>query len=62
MYSQGYRPPTITKMLNKENLKCSRVEVYKFIELYNAIQSISRRVGSGRPSKIIAEIKQLVEQ
>lgn len=62
LYSQGYRPPTITKMLNEENLKCSRVGVYKFLKLYNATRSISRRVGSGRPSKITAEIKQLVEQ
>ena len=62
LYSKGYRPPTIKKMLDKENLKCSRVGVYKFLKLYNATRSISRRVGSGRPSKITAEIKQLVEQ
>ena len=45
-------------MLNEENLECSRVGVYKILKLYNVI---SRRVGSGRPSKITAEIKQLVE-
>ena len=61
LYSQGYRPPTIKKMLGKENLQCSRVGVYKFLKLYNATRSISRKVGSGRPSKITAEIKQLVE-
>ena len=62
LYSQGYRPPTIKKMLGKENLQCSRVGVYKFLKLYNATRSISRKVGSGRPSKITAEIKQLVEE
>jgi transposase len=62
LYSQGYRPPTIKKMLDKENLKCSRVGVYKFLKLYSTTRSNSRRVGSGRPSKITAEIKQLVEQ
>ena len=61
LYSQGYRPPTIKKMLNKENLKCSRVGVYKFLKLYSATQLMSRQVGSGRPSKITAKIKQLVE-
>lgn len=44
------------------NLKCSRVGIYKFLKSYNAIRSICRRIGSGRPSKITAEIKQLVEQ
>ena len=62
LYYKGYRPPTIKKMLDKENLKCSRFGVYKFLKLYNATRSIGRRVGSGRPSKITAEIKQLVEQ
>ena len=62
LYSQGYKPPTIKKMLDKENLKCSRVGIHKFLKVYIATQSISRRVGSGRPSKITGEIKQLVEQ
>ena len=62
LYSQGYRPPTIKKMLDKENLKCSRVGIYKFLKSYIATRSISGRVGSGRPSKVTAEIKQLVEQ
>ena len=34
---------------------------YKFLKKYEATGSISRRVGSGRPSKITAEIKQIVE-
>jgi transposase len=62
LYSQGYRPPTIKEMLDKKNLKCSRVGVYKFLKLYSTTLSINRRVGLGRPSKITAEIKQLVEQ
>ena len=32
-----------------------------FLKTYHATGSISRRVGSGRPSKITAEIKKLVE-
>jgi hypothetical protein len=29
--SQGYKAPTIAKKLQKENLKCSRVGVHKFL-------------------------------
>ena len=62
LYAQGYKPPTIKKVLEEENLKCSRVGIYKFLKNYHATRSIARRVGSGRPSKISAEIKQLVEE
>ena len=47
---------------SKENLKCSRIGIHKFLKKYEATGSISRRVGSGRPSKVMAEIKQIVEE
>ena len=59
LHSQGFKAPTITKMLAKEKLKCSRVGVAK---VYEATGSIARRPGSGRPSKITAEIKDIVEE
>ena len=62
LYSQGYVPPMIKKVLDKENLKCLRVGIYKFLKSYNAIPSIGRRVGSGRPLKITAEIYQLANE
>lgn len=34
LYSQSYRPPTIKEMLDKKNLKCSRVCIFKFLESY----------------------------
>ena len=61
LYAQGHKPPTIKKLLEQEKLKCSRVGIYKFLKTYHATGSIGRRVGSGRPSKITAEIKKLVE-
>jgi transposase len=61
LYAQGYKPPTIKKLLEQEKLKCSRVGIHKFLKTYHATGSIGRRVGSGRPSKITAEIKKLVE-
>ena len=59
--SLGLKPPTIAKGLEKEKLKCSRVGVYKFLKHYRATGSIGTRVGSGRPSKVTTEIKQIVE-
>ena len=60
--SQSQKAPTITKELQKENLKCSRVGVHKFLHKFEETGSMSRRVGSGRPSKVTVEIKQIVEQ
>ena len=59
--SKRLRAPAIAKELRKENLTCSRIGVYKFLRKYEETGSIRRRVGSGRPTKITAEIKQIVE-
>ena len=61
LHAQGYKPPTIKKMLQREHLKCSRVGIHKFLKTYHITRSIGRRPGSGRPSKITAEIKEIVE-
>ena len=61
MNTQGHKPPTIKKLLEQEKLKCSGVGIYKFLKIYHVTGSIGRRVGSGRPSKITAKIKKLVE-
>ena len=60
--SKGLRAPKITKELQQENLKCSRVSLHKSLRNFKETGSISRRVASGRPSKVTAEIKQIVEQ
>ena len=59
--SRDLKPPAIAKELRKEDLNCSRIGIYKFLKKYEATGSIGRRVGSGRPSKITAEIKRTVE-
>ena len=60
--SRGLKPPAIAKEPRKEDLNCSRIGIYKFLKKYKVTGSIGRRVGSGRPSKITAEIKQIVEE
>ena len=59
---RGLKAPDIAKELQKEKINCSRVGIYKFLKKYEATGSIGRRVGSGRPSKITAKIKQIVEE
>ena len=57
--SLGLKPPTIANKLQKEKLKCSRVDIYKFLKHYQETSLIGRKVGSERPSKVMAEIKQI---
>lgn len=61
-YSKGYKAPTIAKLLQEEQLKASRVGVAKFIKHYQDTSTITRRPGSGRPSKVTEEIKRIVEE
>ena len=62
-HSKGYRAPTIASLLrSKEHLQCSRVGVSKFLKTFLSTGSIQRRPGSGRPSKVTLEVKEIVEQ
>ena len=58
----GYKPPTIGRLLRTEGLTASRRGIGKFIAKYLETGSIGRRPGSGRPSKITAEVKAIVEE
>lgn len=61
-YLQGHKAPTITKLLAEEGCKSSRVGVAKFLEKFRETGCIGRRIGSGRVSKISAEIKAIVDR
>ena len=60
--NKGFKAPTIAKKLRAEGICVSRVGVHKFLSVYAATHTIQRRYGSGRPSKITAEVKALVDQ
>ena len=61
--SKGFKPYTIARLLEKnDNITVSRRGIAKFLKVYEETQSISRRPGSGRLSKITASVKQMVEQ
>ena len=61
-YFKGRKAPTITKLLQEEQLKANRVGIAKFIKHYKDTGAISRKPGSGRPSKMTAEIKRIVDE
>ena len=61
-YFRGYKAPTIVKLLRGEKLPASRQGVQKFLKHYRKTGTIGRSAGSGRPSKITQEIRNIVEE
>ena len=59
---QGFKPPTIAKLLRQEDMRASRWRIHTFIQRYEETGTTSRRAGSGRPSKVTAEIRAIVEE
>ena len=60
--SKGFRAPTIARILKEEEkLPVTRVGVHEFLRRFDQSGCLSRFPGSGRPSKITTEIKQIVE-
>ena len=60
-YQRGNRAPTINSLLQQEGLQTSRMGVAKFIRKFNETGLLSKKSGSERPSKITAEMKEIVE-
>ena len=61
-YNQGFRAPTIGKVLEDEGIKVSRRGVAKFVSRVEVTGSIERQAGSGRPAKQTAGVKAVVEE
>ena len=59
--SKNLRAPTITKIMEEEGMIVSRRGVLKFLKRYIVTGTIARQPGSGRPSLVTEEIKQIVE-
>ena len=60
--NQGFKPPTIQKLIAQEGMHATREGIHKFLVKFNETGCLVRRPGSGRPSKMRLEIKNLVEQ
>ena len=61
-YFRGQKALSIARLLHGEKLSASRRGVHKFLMKYHETGSISRRPGSGRPSKVMRMVKWLVQQ
>ena len=61
-YQGKHKAPTIVRLLRREGLSASRQGVADFLKRFNNTGTIKRKPGSGRPSKVTAEIKAIVEQ
>ena len=59
IYGEGYKAPTIAKLLHEEGLQCSQV---KIIKKFQDTDNINRRVASGQPCMVTSEVKQVVEE
>ena len=56
---EGHKAPTIARLLREEGVKVSHVGISKFLAKIEETGSIGWSIG--RPSKITAEMKKLVE-
>ena len=63
-YSQGICSSNGIKrhLEEEEKIVISRVAIWKFLKRYTKLQCLSRKEGSGRPSKITSEVKAVVER
>ena len=62
-YLKEYRAPTIYQIQYfKEGIKCSRRIVSNFLQHFETTGLLTRKPGSGRPSKITRQVKEFVEQ
>ena len=60
-WHDGHKAPTVTRILVQESLPASRQGVQKFLKKYIENGAIGRQEGSGRKSKITAEVRRLVD-
>ena len=59
---KGIKPGTITLKLEEGGIDASRVGVWKFLKRYENHGTIQRKPGSGRCSKITAEVLDIVNK
>ncbi len=59
---QGNKSSTIAKILEEEGMSASRRGISKFLNHFRLYNTISRKPGSSRPSKITEEVKKIVDE
>lgn len=61
LHQEGYKPPTIVKILEEEGMRASKRGIAK-LKKYKDTRTIARHPGSGRPSKVTNEAKKIIEE
>ena len=61
-YFAGNKAPTIAKLLSEENLHCTRKGVLDFLRRYDITEDVRQISGSCGHTKIIDEVKAIVEE
>ena len=62
LWHDGRKAPTIARILAQEGLPASRQGMQKFLKKYTESGAFGRQEGSGRKSKITAEVRRLVDE
>ena len=60
--SEGLQPSQILSALKVEDIHTTRQTVARFLRRFQQTQTIARREGSGRPFKITARVRELVDR
>ena len=61
-HGKGFKAPTIRRKLLEEGICVSREGLHKFLIKFSERRCMLRRPGSGRPSKVTAEVKRIVDE
>ena len=61
-HGKGFKAPTIRRKLLEEGICVSREGLHKFLIKFSERGCMLRRPGSGRPSKVTAEVKRIVDE
>ena len=61
-WKEGYKAPTIAKLLQKKGITGTRRGIHKFLTVFAERRTVERRIGSGRLFKGTATIREEVER
>jgi transposase len=58
---KGLKAPSILKKMTEEGLACSRQGIYNFLVKYRATGTTARKIGSRQKTKVVEEVKDIIE-
>ena len=61
-HRQGLKPGNILRKLKQEGIKATRRGITKFLAKFIESGSVARKPGSGRPSKVTAAVRKIIDE